>query len=82
MPKNAKPEATNSTKTNPETTRPTITEKLTQLDQAVEWFYSDDFSLDQALDKYQSTVKLAQETEKDLAEMKNKVEVLEDFTKS
>lgn len=82
MPKNAKLEITNSTKTNPETTKPTITEKLTQLDQAVEWFYSDDFSLDQALDKYQSAVKLAQETEKDLAEMKNKVEVLEDFTKS
>lgn len=82
MSKNAKPEATNSIKTNPETTKPTITEKLTQLDQAVEWFYSDDFSLDQALDKYQSAVKLAQETEKDLAEMKNKVEVLEDFTKS
>jgi len=82
MPKNANPEAINSTKTNPETTKPTITEKLTQLDQAVEWFYSDDFSLDQALDKYQSAVKLARETEKDLAEMKNKVEVLEDFTKS
>lgn len=82
MPKNANPEATNSTKTNPEITKPTITEKLAQLDQAVEWFYSDDFSLDQALDKYQSAVKLAQETEKDLAGMKNKVEVLEDFTKS
>lgn len=72
MPKNA----------NSETEKPTITEKLSQLDAEVEWFYSDDFSLDQALDKYQAAVKLAKEVGKDLTEMKNKVEVLEDFTKS
>ena len=72
MPKNA----------NSENAKPTITEKLAQLDQAVEWFYGDDFSLDQALDKYQSAVELAKTVEKDLTELKNKVEVLEDFTKS
>lgn len=72
MPKNANPEAKN----------PTITEKLSQLDAEVEWFYGDDFSLDQALDKYQSATDLAKDIEKDLAKMKNKVEVLEDFTKS
>ncbi len=60
----------------------TIAEKLTQLDAAVEWFYGDDFSLDEALDKYQSATNLAKKIEKDLSEMKNKVEVLEDFTKS
>ena len=67
---------------NSETKNPTITEKLSRLDAEVEWFYGDDFSLDQALDKYQSAIKLAKEVEKDLTEMKNKVEVLEDFTKS
>lgn len=72
MPKNA----------SSENKQPTITDKLAQLDQAVEWFYGDDFSLDQALDKYQSAVDLAKSAEKDLTEMKNKVEVLEDFTKS
>lgn len=82
MPKNANPETVNPVKTSSEATKPTITEKLTQLDQAVEWFYSDDFSLDQALDKYQAAINLAKEAERDLAEMKNKVEVLEDFTKS
>lgn len=82
MPKNANLETINSAKTNPEIAKPTITEKLAQLDQAVEWFYGDDFSLDQALGKYQSAVNLAKETEKDLAEMKNKVEILDDFTKS
>lgn len=60
---------------------PTITEKLVQLDASIEWFYSDDFSLDQALDKYQSAAKLAAEVEQDLSELKNKIEVLEDFTK-
>lgn len=82
MPKNASPETPNSAKANSKVKKTTITEKLSQLDAEVEWFYGDDFSLDQALDKYQSAVKLAQEVEKDLAEMKNKVEVLEDFTKS
>lgn len=82
MPKNANFETVNPAKNSSEATKPTITEKLTQLDQAVEWFYSDDFSLDQALDKYQAAINLAKEAEKDLAEMKNKVEVLEDFTKS
>lgn len=72
MPKNAKPE----------NAKLTITDKLAQLDESVEWFYGDDFSLDQAFDKYQSAVELAKTVEKDLAEMKNKVEVLEDFTKS
>lgn len=82
MPKNANFETVKSAKSSPKAPKPTITEKLTQLDQAVEWFYSDDFSLDQALDKYQAAINLAKEAEKDLAEMKNKVEVLEDFTKS
>ncbi len=59
-----------------------ISQKLAELDAAVEWFYSDDFSLDEALDKYRSATNLAKEIEKDLSEMKNKVEVLEDFTKS
>lgn len=67
---------------NPDSKQPTITEKLAALDTAVEWFYGDDFSLDQALDKYQSAARLAKEVEHDLAELKNQVEVLEDFTKS
>ncbi len=80
MPKNAnlnKPSKSDSSET---TT--SITEKLARLDQSVEWFYGDDFTLDQALEKYQNTAALAKEIETDLAEIKNKVEVLEDFTKS
>lgn len=58
-----------------------ITKKIAQLDEAVEWFYGDDFELDQALAHYENASKLAQEIEKDLLELKNRVEVLEDFTK-
>lgn len=58
-----------------------ITRKIAQLDESVEWFYGDDFELDQALKHYENASKLAQEIEKDLLELKNRVEVLEDFTK-
>lgn len=59
----------------------TISEKLSQLDEQIEWFYSEDFSLDQALGKYQEAAQLAKKIEQDLSELKNQVEVIEDFTK-
>lgn len=58
-----------------------IEQKIANLDAAVEWFYSEDFNLDQALPKYQAAADLATEIEKDLTELKNQVEVLADFTK-
>lgn len=62
---------------------PTINQKINQLNHAVEWFYSDDFSLEQATDKYKSTLSLAKEIETDLNSLKNEIEVLsEDFSKS
>lgn len=62
---------------------PTINQKIDQLNHAVEWFYSDDFSLEQATDKYKSTLSLAKEIEADLNSLKNEIEVLsEDFSKS
>lgn len=60
----------------------TIEQKIADLDASVEWFYGDDFNLDEALPKYQAAADLAVTVEKDLTELKNKVEVLEDFTKS
>ena len=49
---------------------------------ATNWFYSDEFDLEQASEKYKSTIKLANEIEKDLAELKNEISVIEkDFTK-
>ena len=55
---------------------------MEKLNTAVEWFYSDDFSLDQAAEKYQNTLKLAKELQNDLEALKNKIEVLDkDFSK-
>lgn len=60
----------------------TITEKIKELDEATSWFYSDEFKLDEATEKYKAATELAKEIEKDLSELKNKIEVIEqDFTK-
>ncbi len=59
-----------------------IETKIKELDESVEWFYSDDFSLDEALRKYQDAQKLAKNIEKDLAELKNQVEVIANFAQS
>ena len=59
-----------------------LNQKIEKLDAEVEWFYSDDFKLEEAIEKYKFANKLAKEIEKDLAELKNEIEVLsEDFSK-
>lgn len=59
-----------------------LNQKIEQLDKEVEWFYSDEFELEQATKKYKDAVKLAKEIEKDLDELKNEIEVIaEDFSK-
>ena len=59
-----------------------LNQKLKELDSKVEWFYSDDFKLEEAVEKYKETSKLAKEIEKDLNELKNEIEVLsQDFSK-
>ena len=56
--------------------------KIAKLDEDVEWFYSDDFKLEEAAEKYKDAVNLAKDIEKDLSELKNEIEVLtEDFSK-
>ncbi|MBR2831175.1 exodeoxyribonuclease VII small subunit [Candidatus Saccharibacteria bacterium] len=59
-----------------------LNEKIAALDEQVEWFYSDEFKLEEATEKYKAALVLAKEIEKDLAELKNEIEVLtEDFSK-
>ena len=59
-----------------------ISEKIDDLKSGVEWFYSDDFRLEDASEKYKSMTELAKEIEKDLAELKNEIKVIEeDFSK-
>ena len=60
-----------------------LNSKINELDKQVEWFYSDDFSLDKSLETYQAALALTKEIETDLSTLKNKVEVLaEDFSKA
>ena len=55
----------------------TLSQKIAELDAQVDWFYSEDFALDEALEKYQKATELAKEIEKDLQILQNKIEVLD-----
>ena len=59
-----------------------VSDKIADLKNGVDWFYSDDFKLEEASEKYKELTTLAKEIEKDLAEMKNEIKVIEeDFSK-
>ncbi|MBQ9019838.1 hypothetical protein IJ096_00720 [Candidatus Saccharibacteria bacterium] len=63
-------------------TSPSITDKNSALDRQVEWFYGEDFNLDEATEKYKAAANLAQEIEQDLNNLKNDIEIIsKDFTK-
>jgi exonuclease VII small subunit len=53
-----------------------ISEKTAKLNELVAWFDSDDFELEQALDKFTEAEKLAAEIEHDLLALKNNIEVV------
>lgn len=55
---------------------PTIQEKTQQLEELVAWFDSDDFVLEQALDRFKAAEKLAIDIEADLTTLKNDIEVV------
>ena len=59
-----------------------LNQKIEELDGKVEWFYSDEFKLEEAVNKYKDAAHLACEIEKDLDELKNEIEILsKDFSK-
>ena len=59
-----------------------LSEKIVELDTLTNWFYGEDFSLDQATEKYKEAVNLAKEIEDDLKNLKNEITVIDkDFTK-
>ena len=60
-----------------------LNEKIAELDRKVEWFYSDEFKLEEAVKNYKDAAELAKEIEEDLKNLKNEIEVLaEDFSKN
>ena len=59
-----------------------LNQKIEALDKQVEWFYSDEFKLEEATEKYKAAVELAKDVKSDLESLKNEIEVLaEDFSK-
>ncbi len=59
-----------------------LNQKITELNDAVAWFQSEEFEIEQAIEKYKTALKLANEIEDDLNGIKNEIEVLtKDFTK-
>lgn len=54
----------------------TINQKLEAFEQLVAWFDTEEFSLQEALAKFEQAEKLAREIESELANVKNSVEVL------
>lgn len=64
------------------TEKRSINQKIDELNQKVDWFYSDEFCLDEATAKYKEASKLAKEIEADLDNLKNEISVIQkDFTK-
>jgi len=54
----------------------TIAQQLEEFERLVAWFGSEDFGLETALEKFHEAEKVAGEIEKQLASVKNEVEVL------
>ena len=64
------------------TEKKSLNEKIADLDSQVEWFYSDEFKLEEATGRYKTAAKLAKEIEEDLNSLKNEIEILaEDLQK-
>lgn len=54
----------------------TIQEKTTELNELVAWFDSDDFALEQAIDKFKQAEALALEIEEDMSKLKNDIQII------
>jgi len=60
----------------------TIQEKIDELKTLTDWFYGDDFALDEAVGRYKQATKLAHEIEVDLDDMKNEIELISSTAES
>lgn len=54
----------------------TVQEKLSELSELVGWFQSPSFTLEEAVEKYKQSEKLAEEIEVDLTKLKNDIQVI------
>lgn len=54
----------------------TVSKKLAKLSELVAWFESDDFVLEEAIERFKEAQKLAEDVETDLSKLKNEITVL------
>lgn len=54
----------------------TIAEKRAELDQLLAWFESEEFVIEEAVDKFKAAEKIASDIETELTEYKNTITVL------
>lgn len=54
----------------------TIQEKTAELSELVDWFNSDEFTLETALNKFKEAEALAESIEKDLTALKNDIQIV------
>lgn len=57
-------------------TNKTIQEKMTELNELIEWFDGDEFTLEVALAKFKVAETLADDIEKDLNSLKNDIQIV------
>lgn len=59
-----------------------LTAEMERLEKLIDWFYSDEFNLDEAEKKYAEATALSKDIEKQLGGIENDIKVLnKDFTK-
>lgn len=54
----------------------TVSKKLAKLGRLVTWFESDEFVLEEAIERFKEAQKLADDVEADLSKLKNEITVL------
>lgn len=54
----------------------TFEEKMAELEAILDWFDSNDVTLDKSVQQFERGMRLAEELEKDLSKARNKVEVI------
>ncbi len=65
-----------------EATSKTLSEKIEELEKSTDWFMSEEFNLDEAVEKYKAVIGLAKELQKNLDDLQNEIEILDkDFQK-
>jgi exodeoxyribonuclease VII small subunit len=54
----------------------TLQQKIDQLDELIEWFNQEDFSIEEALERFKKADKIASEIESQLDGLKNEITIL------